>query len=94
MKVRMTEKLELLNYFNATPQNLKKKFIFGQGFFKIKRLEFIRVARAALFGWSRSRFFGLAPSTAPTPTPTLTLRTVNILFLRDPKYDYDFDDYD
>ena len=53
-----------------------------------------RVARAALFGWSRSRFFGLAPSTAPTPTPTLTLRTVNILFLRDPKYDYDFDDYD
>ena len=28
-----------------------------------------RVAGAALFGWSRSRFFGPAP--APTPTPTL-----------------------
>ena len=45
-------------------------------------------ARAALFGWSRSRFFG------PAPTPTLTHRTVNILFLRDPKYDYDDYDYD
>ena len=28
-----------------------------------------RIAGAALFGWSRSRFFGPAP--APTPTPTL-----------------------
>ena len=37
-----------------------------------------RVAGAALFGRSRSRFFGPAP--APTPT-------VNILFLRDPNYD-------
>ena len=46
-----------------------------------------RVAGAALFGWIRSRFFGPAP--APTPTPTLTHRTVNILFLRDPKYDYE-----
>ena len=34
-----------------------------------------RVAGAALFGWSRSQFFGLAP--APPPTH----RTVNILFL-------------
>ena len=49
---------------------------------------------AALFGWSLSRFFGPAPAPAPTPTPTpiLTHRTVNILFLRDPKYDDD--DYD
>ena len=42
--------------------------------------DFTRVAGAgaALFGWSRSRFFGPAP--ALTPTPTLTHRTVNILF--------------
>ena len=34
-------------------------------------------------------FFGPAP--APAPAPTLTHRTVNILFLRDPKYDNDYD---
>ena len=43
-----------------------------------------RVAGAALFGWSRSRFF------ASAPTPIL-----HILFLRDPKYEYKHDyDYD
>ena len=45
---------------------------------------------AALFGWSRSRFFG----PAPPPSPILTHRTANILFLRDTKYDYDYDDDD
>ena len=47
---------------------------------------------AALFGWSRSRFLGPAP--APTPIYILD-STVNILFLRDPKYDFKYDyDYD
>ena len=36
-----------------------------------------RVAGAALFGFSRSRFFGPAPAPTPTPTLTLTHRTVN-----------------
>ena len=52
----------------------------------------IRVAGAALFDWSRSRFLGSAPAPAPTPTPT-----GNILFLRDPNYEYKYDcdcDYD
>ena len=38
----------------------------------------IRVAGAALFGWSRSRLFGLAP-----------IPTLNILFLRDPTGNYE-----
>ena len=42
----------------------------------IKLVPKTRVAGAAVFGWSRSRFLGPAPA----PTPTL-----NILFLRDPK---------
>ena len=36
-------------------------------------------------------FFGPAPAPNPTPTPTPTpTPPVNILFLRDPKYDYDY----
>ena len=31
-----------------------------------------RVAGAALFGWSRSRFIGPAPAPTPTPTPIPT----------------------
>ena len=34
---------------------------------------YFRVAEAALFGWSRSRYFGPAPAPTPTPTPTPTL---------------------
>ena len=40
-----------------------------------------RVAGATLFGWSLSRFFGPAPR-------SYSYSTVNILFLRDPKYEY------
>ena len=48
-----------------------------------------KVAGAALFSWSQRCFFGLAP--APTPLYS----TVNILFLRDYKYDYKYNyDYD
>ena len=60
-------------------------------YFKYFLLSFIlsfRVAGAALFGCRQSRFFGLAPAPTPTsPNLTLTHRTVNILFLRDLKYD-------
>ena len=55
-----------------------------------------RVAEAALFGWNPSRFF--------VRLRLLLYSTVNILFLLDPKYDYDYkydfdykydyDDYD
>ena len=45
-----------------------------------------RIAGAALFGWSRSRFYW-----SGSGSYSYSYSTVNILLLRDPKYDYDYD---
>ena len=77
---------ELFSLSNLYPKFAKTNTVLKSGLPEPER------PGAALFGWSRSRIFG------PAPAPTPTHRTVNILFLRDPKYDYDcdydYDDYD
>ena len=55
------------------PRLLEPPFLAGAGAVFLVRLRLLllltgRVAGAALFGWSRSRFFGPAPAPAPTLT--------------------------
>ena len=52
----------IIEYFDVTLKNLMLLFLL------VVLVLLVRVARADIFGWSQSRFLGLA--SAPTPTPT------------------------